>query len=135
VEEELINVFQKKYPLDSRFLSLTVQLKILQANIREAKAYAEKAIQIDKDSTVPKFLMAFCLQCEGNHSGAINLYKKIIKSEPCDAIVHLFMAESLSTRGRFNDAIAAYQEAMRVDQDGDLGKIAEESIVKLKEEM
>jgi protein O-mannosyl-transferase len=78
--------------------------------IREYKA----ALALGPNSDVETALGSLLLE-QGRTEEAIDCYRRVVQMNPSSALAHYNLAVSLHRLGRFADAIAHYQEALRLD--------------------
>ena len=125
----------KKYPSDSRILTLTAHVSALMGNYQVAKSIASKASILNRSDKKARYVLGFSLQRLGKYNEAVDVYRQIVESVPTSAVAHYFLAESLESAGEAVDACYAYQEAAQLDKEGDLKKIAEKKIAEIKKSL
>lgn len=124
----------KRHPSDPRVLTLAAHVNVLSGDLTTAREFAEKASSTDSSDVKAKFILGFCLQNTDSYTQAVEVYTEITRSVPESAVAHLFLAESLVKAGRAEEAIDAFIKARDLDRDGEVGKIAEEQVFRIKEE-
>jgi tetratricopeptide (TPR) repeat protein len=122
----------REYPSHSRVLTLFAHANVLMDNYEAAKSYAAKAVMLDGSNVRARHILGFCHQRLSEFPDAVRVYTQIIKAAPTSATAHLFLGDSLSKCGYRDEAIEAYRKAAALDEGGDVGRLAEEAVLKLK---
>ncbi|MDF1526901.1 MAG: tetratricopeptide repeat protein [bacterium] len=112
---------------------LTAKTKIGSNDYQRAKQFASKACIIDEHNVEARHIKGFCHRNLEEFSEAVETYRQIIDIIPDSAVAHLYLADCLRNDGRKEEAVEYYLESIKLDTEGDIGKLARESLVTLKE--
>ena len=75
----------------------------------EAELALRQALDQQPDLFEAKAYLARCLDARGDMETAVELYRQCLKAQPDNATVHLLLAQSLLTLGRYEEAWPAYE--------------------------
>ena len=75
----------------------------------------EQAFQLDPQSPVAAYNVAWCYYQEGNESKAMTLFSQIIANDPYYPGAYNLAGEILRTRGRLDESLEMYERALQVD--------------------
>lgn len=117
---------------DSKALTLMAEVKVIEGDYDRAGALARKAIDNNSLNIVARYVLACSLRKKRKLLEAADIYKQIINWKPDDPVAHLYLADALSDAGQNEEALSAYLRAARLDKQGDVGKLARESILRLR---
>lgn len=129
---ERLSPLFREYPSHPRVLTLFSHANVLMENYEAAKSCAAKAVKLNSSDIKARYIMGFCHQRLREFPDAARVYTQITKATPTSAVAFLFLGESLSNCGDRDNAIEAYRKAAALDEDGDVEKLAEEAVLKLK---
>lgn len=129
---ERLALLVREHPSHPRALTLLSQVNVLMDNYEAAKSCAAKAVMLDGSNIKARHILGFCHQRLGEFSDAVSVYTLMVQVVPKSAVAHLFLGKSLSRCDDTHKAIEAYRMAAELDAGGDVGRLAEEAILKLK---
>jgi tetratricopeptide (TPR) repeat protein len=114
----LLNQLVEKYPKEKRaHLELGYRFYNWTANWDKAIAECKKALELDPHYTLAINALAIATWYRGDHEKALELFKKYAALSPGDANPLDSMAHLYFLMGRVNEAIASFQEALRMKPD------------------
>ena len=112
---------------------LAAKTKIGSKDYQRAKQFASKACIIDENNVEARYIKGFCHRNLAEFSEAVETYRQIIDIIPGSAVAHLYLADCLKNAGRKEEAVEYYLESIMLDTEGDIGELARESLLALKE--
>jgi len=84
---------------------------------REAWACLDKALAIEPDYADAWFASGMLYSSFLQHDAALNCFRRVFALQPGNAEASVRLAEALRRLGRDEEALAAFQETLRIDQD------------------
>jgi Flp pilus assembly protein TadD len=82
---------------------------------RDAIGQFETALQLDESNVNARYNLVFALLKTGQTAEAARHMEQVVAAYPKDAGLHNVWGELLTREGKFNDAIAQFDEALRLD--------------------
>ncbi len=104
-------------------------------NTREAIAAYTKAVALEPENVASLRIKALACETNGRINEAIDLYDKALQKEPLNPLWHYFLANLLSGKERYADAVTHYRKALAIHpafrhaQDS-LAALLKESLIK-----
>ena len=84
-------------------------------DIAGAHQLFEQAFELDPQSPVAAYNVAWCYYQEGNESKAMTLFSQIIANDPYYPGAYNLAGDILKTRGRLDESLEMYERALQVD--------------------
>jgi TolB-like protein/Tfp pilus assembly protein PilF len=91
-------------------------------DISGAHKLFEQAFELDPQSPVAAYNVAWCYYQEGNEGKAMTLFSQIIANDPYYPGAYNLAGDILRTRGRLDESLEMYERALQVDE-GNKGAI------------
>lgn len=86
-----------------------------QGDAAAAKAMLAKVLELDPDEQYGVSMLAWFAMLDKDYVSAAKLYEQADSIEPYNAKIHYLWAEALGRLGRFQEAVAHYQQSLRID--------------------
>ncbi len=87
---------------------------LAQRRIDEAEAVLRRAAALDPLSPIFATACGLAPMARGDAMSALPIYRTVIESEPSFFPVHFYMGLALESCGRFDEAIAAFRQALQI---------------------
>lgn len=129
---ERLEALAREHPSHPGVLTLFSHAKALEGEYAAAASSASRAVELDGENVKARYILGYCHQRLGEHLHAARVYRGIIAKTPESAVAHLCLGDSLTGSGDTEGAIKAFRTAVALDTDGDVGRLAEEEVLRLK---
>lgn len=116
--EEALPLFEELYnnePEENRFILKYLNCLLALRKHKKAREVINKALADEKKAPILRFQEGQILLAEGRISQALEVFQKLSETRPDLLNLHLQMGNTYLKMGRFNDAKAAYEKALKVD--------------------
>jgi tetratricopeptide (TPR) repeat protein len=99
-------------------LTLKARLAMAVNRFEIAKASLLKTVEIEPDVADNHFLLGFCYYVDNDFKNALPPLEHSRKLKPDNARTHFFLALTLEALARVNEAIASYEQSLKVEKNG-----------------
>jgi tetratricopeptide (TPR) repeat protein len=128
--EQSLAALDEALRLDPRLVpALTLKARVAMAANRFdiAKASLSQAVEVEPGAAYNHFLLGFCYYVDNDFKNALPPLERSRQLKPDGARTHFYLALTLEALARADDAIASYEESLKLEKNG--GAILAETLV------
>ena len=114
-QEKLLADLAEKFPSDARIQNQIGIVAFARQDYDKAIHALSRAVELDPKFTLPYNQLGYAYRAQGKNAEAEKTFKKYAELLPDDPNPHDSYAELLMRLGRFDESIANYRKALKVD--------------------
>jgi tetratricopeptide (TPR) repeat protein len=119
--EQSLAAVEEALRLDPRFVpALTLKARLAMAANRYeiARECLERAVELEPQTAGVHFLLGFCRYVENDFKGALSPLERAAQLKPENGPTQFYLAMTLEALGRTDEAIAAYENTLKLEKSG-----------------